>query len=312
MPVFWQSLCIAFRRNHFMDKVSKYLEKVDVLPMSPTLLPKLLPKLSDVDTNFDEVVDIISLDQSLTSKILQICNSAFFGQQTKMTSVAEAVNRVGYQSVYLLVAMINGSSCFPCLPPPGMDATKLWQHSLCTAFNSKFVAESAGLDSNLLFTAGLLHDLGKVILGQMPEAAAAGLFSGPSDAASLAREKEIFGCTHAEVGATLLDRWRLPAQLIVGVQYHHQPKATLGFRNITACITVANFVTHSQEQPQILERPGFKEAMDLLGLSPDHLESWQESLRNQQNLLSGMSRLPPEPERDGRNSTPTEKGGLGK
>ena len=149
-----------------MEKIRLLLDKVEVLPLSPSLLPKLLPALSDVDTNFDEVVRVISMDQSLTAKLLQICNSAFFGQTEPVSTVAEAVNRVGYQSVYLLVATINGSNCFPCPSPKGIDTGKLWRHSITTAFNAKFVAESAGLDGNLLFTAGLLHDIGKMVMAQ--------------------------------------------------------------------------------------------------------------------------------------------------
>ena len=162
-----------------MDIIRKHLDKVDVLPLSPALLPKLLPKLSDVDTNFDEVVEIIALDPSLTSKLLQICNSAYFGQESEVNSVAEAVSRVGYQSVYLLVAMINGSGCFPHPAPVGVDAVKLWRHSVLTAFHAKFLGESIDADGALLFTAGLLHDLGKVILAQEQLPAAADFISAP-------------------------------------------------------------------------------------------------------------------------------------
>jgi putative nucleotidyltransferase with HDIG domain len=275
-----------------MEKIRKILDKVEVLPLSPALLPKLLPKLSDVDTNFDEVVEIIAFDPALTAKLLQICNSAFFGQETEVISVAEAVNRVGYQSVYLLVAMINGSSCFPWPSPPGVDSVKLWRHSITSAFNAKFVAESAGADGNLLFTAGLLHDIGKVILGQETSAASAGLFRAPSDAASLAREKAAFGGTHSEVGAALLERWKLPAQLAVAVRHHHEPQAAQGFERIAACVTLGNLVTHSEEHPQILERAEFKEALALLDLTPDYMKRWAERLRDHQSLVSGLSRLP--------------------
>ncbi len=287
-----ESLGAAFWREHLMDIIHKHLNQVEVLPMSPTLLPKLLPKLSDLDTNFDEVVEIIAFDPALTSKLLQICNSAYFGHKSEVNSVAEAVNHVGYQAVYLLVAMISGSSCFPHPSPPGVDGAKLWQHSIATAFNARFVAESAGVDSNLLFTAGLLHDLGKVILGQEQVPAAAGIFGAPSDAASLAREEKIFDCTHAEVGAALLERWKLPSQIVIGVRHHHEPKEAPGFHRITACITLADFVTHSQKHPQIIERPDFKEVLGYLDLSADHLKRWDERLRDHQNLLSSMSHLP--------------------
>ncbi|MEY4917506.1 MAG: hypothetical protein RL616_1419, partial [Verrucomicrobiota bacterium] len=150
-----------------MEKIQAILNKVDVLPPSPSLLPKLLPYLGDVNANFDEVVKLISFDQALTAKLLQICNSAFFGQDEPIASVNEAVNRVGYQAVYLLTAMINGSSSFPGSAVGGLDPGKLWKHSVATAFNTKFVAESVALDGNLLLTAGLMHDIGKQILTQI-------------------------------------------------------------------------------------------------------------------------------------------------
>ena len=279
-------------RKSVMDKIRKLLDQVEVLPLSPALLPKLLPKLSDVDTNFDEVVEIIAMDPALTAKLLQICNSAFFGQSTEVSSVAEAVNRVGYQAVYLLVAMINGSNCFPTPSPAGVDADKLWHHSITSAFNTKFIAESAGLDGNQLFTAGLLHDIGKVILGQVQPQSAADLFRNPSDAASVERETAIYGGTHPEVGAVLLERWKLPAQLAVAVRYHHAPQSAAGFERVAACVALGNLVSHSQEHPNIVERSEFKAALGLLDLSADHLQRWHERLRDHQSLVTGMSRLP--------------------
>jgi putative nucleotidyltransferase with HDIG domain len=173
-----------------------------------------------------------------------------------------------------------------------VDAGKLWRHSITAAFNAKFVAESAGLDGNLLFTAGLLHDLGKVILGQEQTPAAAAHFHQPSDAASVAREKEIFGCTHAELGAALLERWKLPIQIVVAVRHHHEPKEAESLRDLAACVLLGDLVTHGLDRPQVLQRPDFKETMGLLDLSPDLLKRWSERLRDHQGLLAGMSRLP--------------------
>jgi putative nucleotidyltransferase with HDIG domain len=276
-----------------MDKIIRqHLAKVDVLPLSPTLLPKLLPKLSDVDTNFDDVVEIIALDPSLTSKLLQICNSAYFGHQSEVTSVAEAVSQVGYQAVYLLVAMINGSACFPCPSPEGIDAAKLWRHSLTVGFNAKFAAESAGMDGNLLFTAGLLHDLGKIILAQERLPQAEGLFQGPSDAASIARETEVFGCDHAGVGGGLLEDWKLPAEIVAAVRHHHAPLLAGDFERIAACVALGNLVTHGLDRPQVIIGQEFLDMLGLLNLSSDLLGRWNERLRDHQSLINGMSRLP--------------------
>jgi putative nucleotidyltransferase with HDIG domain len=275
-----------------MDKIQALLSKVEVLPLSPSLLPKLLPSLSDVDTNFDDVVQIISMDPSLTAKLLQICNSAFFGQSEPVSTVAEAVSRVGYQSVYLLVATINGSNCFPCPSPKGIDTSKLWRHSISTAFNVKFVAESAGLDANLLFTAGLLHDIGKMILGQAQPLAMGPALYQPTTAASTEREVLLFGCTHAEVGAALLDKWNLPAQLAVSVRHHHQPAAAKELAPICACVSLGNQMTHSELHPKIVETPEFLAALALLTLDASYIRRWQDKFRDSRELIEGMSKLP--------------------
>jgi putative nucleotidyltransferase with HDIG domain len=275
-----------------MDKIRMLLAKVDVLPLSPSLLPKLLPALSDVDTNFDEVVRVISMDQSLTAKLLQICNSAFFGQSEPVATVAEAVSRVGYQSVYLLVATINGSNCFPCPSPKGIDTGKLWRHSISTAFNAKFVAESAGLDGNLLFTAGLLHDIGKMVMAQAQPQALGNTLYLPTDAAATEREITLFGFTHAEVGAALLEKWKLPAQLALGVRFHHEPQAAQGFAAIAACVSLGNQATHGELHPKILQSPECQTALELLKLEARDIKLWQTRFRDSRELIQSMSKLP--------------------
>jgi HD-like signal output (HDOD) protein len=79
--------------------------------------------------------------------------------------------------------------------------------------------------------------------------AAVGLFRNPSDAASAEREAMVFDCTHPEVGAALLERWKLPAQLVVSVHHHHDPNSAQGFERIVACVALDNLVSHSQEHP---------------------------------------------------------------
>jgi putative nucleotidyltransferase with HDIG domain len=281
----------ALNKN-LMEKIQDMLDKMDVLPMSPSLFPRLLPILSDVDGNFDEVVEIISMEQSLTAKLLQICNSAFFGQSEPVSTVAEAVSRVGYQSVYLLVAMLNGSNCFPWPSPKGVDAAKMWRHSIISAFNARFVAETVGLDGNLLFTAGLLHDLGKVVLCQVPTTGHPVNFYIPSTAATLAAEKSSYGFTHPEVGASLLERWKLPAQLAISVRFHHDPRSAKGFEAIAACVGVGDLVTHIESHPNVLESPEFADVMDLLKLDLTDVRKWREKLRDSQGLVDSMSQLP--------------------
>lgn len=275
-----------------MENIKVILDKMETLPMSPSLLPKLLPYLGDVNANFDEVVRIISLEQTLTAKLLQICNSAFFGQDEPVSSVAEAVNRVGYQAIYLLAAMINGSGSFPTASPIGIDTSRLWKHSVSTAFNSKFAAESAGLDANLLFTAGLMHDIGKVVIAHIAAGKNLPPFHLPSSPDSLDREKMAFGFNHANVGAALLEKWNLPPQLVACVRHHHDPLGASDFKKISAGVAIGNALAHSQEYAKALESETFTTAMGILKLDSGHLKHWNQQFTDAHDLIAGMSKLP--------------------
>jgi putative nucleotidyltransferase with HDIG domain len=272
--------------------IQKLLAGVKALPPSPALLARLLPILSDVDGNFDEVVKIISVDQSLTAKLLKLCNSAFFGQAEAVSTVVDAVNRMGYQSVYMLVAVINGSACFPIPSPKGIDSSKLWRHSVLTAFHSRFIAESASQDGNLAFTAGLLHDIGKMVLCQIPPVGTPVNFQVASTTTSLANEQAGYGFTHPEVGGALLEKWKLPSQLAASVRFHHDPVQAVGFESITACVAAGNVLTHSELHPKLLESPEFITALKMLDLDGTQLPKWKRKMDNSREFVDGMSKLP--------------------
>jgi putative nucleotidyltransferase with HDIG domain len=275
-----------------MENLKVILDKMETLPMSPSLLPKLLPYLGDVNANFDEVVRIISLEQTLTAKLLQICNSAFFGQDEPVASVAEAVNRVGYQAIYLLAAMINGSGSFHTTSPAGLDTARLWKHSVSAAFNSKFVAESAALDANLLFTAGLMHDIGKVVIAHIAAGKNLPAYHLPSAPDSLDREQTAFGFNHAQVGAALLEKWNLPPQLVACVRHHHDPQGAADFKKISACVAIGNALAHSQEYAKALESETFVTAMSLLKLDAANVKQWNQKFADEHELIASMSKLP--------------------
>ena len=274
-----------------MDNIEKLLDQIEVLPASPSMLPKLLPLLSDVDAHFDEVVDIVALDPGLTANLLQICNSAFFGQTEPIVTVQDAVARVGYQSVYLLVATINGANAFPTPSPKGIDVSRLWAHSVTAAFSTKYIAESTQQDANLLFTAGLLHDVGKIVLAQVQPNALNGELYGPSEDAGLAHEKELFGYTHAQVGTALLKRWGLPEPLITAVSHHHDPKGEKGLDPLAACVELGDLFSHGQTDRRVLASPQFMTRLTALDLNAVAMQGWFKQMQKNQSLIDGMSQL---------------------
>src|SRR6266487_3800432 len=149
-----------------MDKIDQFLDRIDSLPPAPQVLPQLLNALADAKTDVSRVVDLIAFDPALTAKLLQTCNSAFFGKSTPVNDVAEAVKRLGFRTVYRVVAAVRGAHCFRQSEGTSLNAGELWRHCVTVAFAAQFVAEDIGAESGLLFTAGMLHDLGKLILAQ--------------------------------------------------------------------------------------------------------------------------------------------------
>ena len=210
-----------------IDSLDELLDRVDSLPPAPRVLPRLLSALGDTETDLDQIVDLVAIDTVLTANLLRTCNGAFFGASQPVEGVSEAVHRLGFQTVYRTVAMLSGAHCFKSPEPGRLDADRLWRHSVTVAFAAQFVAEDTGLDSGLLFTAGILHDLGKVVLARVQ----AGVSTLPAPGTlepngdTLDWEIATYGFSHAEVGGRMLERWHFSGQLAASVRCHHDPEA---------------------------------------------------------------------------------------
>jgi putative nucleotidyltransferase with HDIG domain len=279
-----------------MEAIYKLLREIKVLPPSPQVLPKVLDALRHEQTTLEEVGELISLDPALTAKLLHYCNSVYFAGREPVSNVPEAIGRVGFQTIFSLVSAVTGSKSFNPPAASGVDSTQLWKHSLTTAFGCKFIAEDTGEDSNLLFTAGLLHDIGRVVLAQakgadygrlLAEAASAGV--NPTE-----REKAAYGFTHAEVGACLLETWRLPTLLVEGVRFHHQPAAAGGAKKTAAGVCVGNALAHIFEHPAEnlgAANPELQNAMTLLGISAKHMELYDEQMQENWDFVNTLIQL---------------------
>jgi len=280
-----------------MDKISELLKKVDTLPASPALLPKLAQALCDINnTDVHEVVDIIMFDSSLTAKLLQIANSAYFGSAEPLTNVGDAISRIGYDTVYLLAASITGDSCLRPAPGTGLDAVLLWKHSVTTAFGAQRVARTAGQDGNVAFTAGLLHDLGKVVFAGKHGKDYTSMFNpAKRDSLSLIEwENGQYGCNNAEVGAALLEQWKLPAPIVNSVRFHHRPSAAGEGAPLAACVCLGNILSRALEQPSFalnLANPDLQPALQLVDLDVTDLDNQWNHIRQNWEFVQRLCDL---------------------
>jgi HD-like signal output (HDOD) protein len=213
-------------------------------------------------------------------------NSAFFGLGRKISSPAEAAAYLGADVLKSLILSANVFAQFQPSSIRGFSADALWQHSLHTASAAKVIAKTEHASHALIdesFSAGMLHDTGKLILaanfprqyGEVLEKMEAAQLS-PCDA-----EREVFGCSHAEIGGYLLGLWGLPVPVVEAIALHHSPTSSPShaFTALTATCA-ANALVHGAEATAELEP-----YLTTLGLN-ERLPIWKDAV--QENAGNGV------------------------
>ena len=222
--------------------------KVRNLPPVSQAALRLVSLLDRPDAGNEEVVEVLKHDSVLTAKLLRACNSPALALAEPVTSVDQAVLILGHNQILQMVTSIAfGGAMSVQLPGYSIEASELWRHSLVAASAAEIIIAN-GIDiadPSAAFTVGLLHDIGKLILGQFLTDESRGairhlIVEGFSSAEA---EQKVFGTDHAEVGSCLLYLWRLPEEIIEAVANHHHPVLEPSLR-LSAVAHVANCVAH--------------------------------------------------------------------
>ena len=260
-----------------MGRLDSYLDDVEHLPPTPTLLVRLIDVFRQPDRDVDEVVQLMAQDPALTAEVLHRCNGSFFGSDEPVTDVNEAVFRLGFYEVYRICVALFGLQAMSLTKvTKGMQVERLWHHSAITAIAGGALSRQLNESEGAVFTAGLLHDVGKIVLASAEGARYAHLLEahGHSGPALYHAEEITFGFDHGEVGARLLTRWGVPEQVSVPVLCHHQVHWSEPQARLAAIVNLANLMAHCLEdgapdQPCVL--PEATHAMQLLGLKEDDM-----------------------------------------
>lgn len=264
----------------------------------PATVVSLLDVLRDDTACADRVRQVIERDPALTANILKHANSAFYGSRREIGNVRDALVMLGNRSVASL-AFLGGMA--PVLRRDllgyGLGRDDFWEHSLLTAAAASLASDRlTGGDLRCeAFTAGLVHDLGKLVLDGVLVAEGVCLRAEGSAAADLARERAALGCDHAEAGALLAEHWGFPATLSVPIAGHHDVAGAADRDGLTRAVAAGDLLAHlAAAGPGPAPPQAQLAALARLGLAPDAVAQLCVDLRGDlEETLAAATRPAP-------------------
>jgi HD-like signal output (HDOD) protein len=285
LPMLGEALQRGFALEDKLQRpeVRDMVAQLDFLPSLPLLYQKLLAELSRENPSLIDIGRLISQDIGLCTRLLQIVNSTFFGLQRNLSSVDEAVAYLGLETVKALALSVKVFNQFDPACCRELPLEPLWEHSMLTGQKVREITRRIHRPTSELdqaYTAGLLHDVGKLVLLQnLPKDYRGALEKARNNQMPLWQaELEILGTTHAEVGAFLLSTWGLPQPVVEGVAFHHRPgeSAGQGFTTVSA-VHLADGLVHMLNPSPLLTGGSHWdwEYLERTGLKKE-FESWPE------------------------------------
>ena len=210
-------------------QLDELVQRAESLPKLPDTTFRLVHVLADPDASIQQIVDIIRFDQTVTTQLLRLCNSAHFGLSRTIASVDDAVRYIGTAELMRLVMAAHTQTLLgPEQAGYGLPPGSLWHHSVGVALGCQVVAEKLAMrEQGVLFTVGLLHDIGKIVLNEHVTSEYAEIVRRVNEdsVSFLEAERDVLGVTHPEVGELVAKKWGLPDPIPCCIRYHHEPSA---------------------------------------------------------------------------------------
>jgi putative nucleotidyltransferase with HDIG domain len=248
-------------------------QRIAQLPALPRAAAEALAMLRDENSSADECARCIGADQALTARVLRLANSAFYGVPGRVGSVNRAVQMLGKRTLRGALTAVALSGQFSAVKCEGFRFDGFWRHTIGTAIGAEAIARARGLDDETAFTAGVLHDIGRLALAaHFPRETAAMLELGRThDLPLLEAERRALGTDHAAIGTAIARHWHFPVAVQAAIAGHHLPPHDGGMADV---IHVADAIVHALDlagepaeavpdiDPQVWQR---------LGLSADQV-----------------------------------------
>ena len=240
----------------------------------PDIFYRIMEVLEDPKSSSSDLAEVVSTDPSLAARLLRLVNSAYYALASKVDNIPRAIAVVGTNELSSLAMGISLVNHFRDIPPQLVDMLSFWRHSIACGVFSRILATHKGARAvERFFVAGLLHDIGRLVLYQKAPLASSQAMvlaqSGPMDMHRA--EQEVLGYNHAQVGGRLMQEWKMPESLMNMVFFHHSPEkapdlAEAALVHVADAMAVAHGIGYVNLElvPEINEK-----AWEALGLSPE-------------------------------------------
>jgi putative nucleotidyltransferase with HDIG domain len=226
---------------------TRILKSIQALPSFPATIQKVMALAGDPDSSLTELTAVIRLDPAITANILRICNSAYFGLRRPVDNVSDAIMHMGKKNVMRAVMAAGLSRYFRTAKGYDVKGGDLWEHAVAVALMSQICASRiSGSDDPILFTAGVLHDIGKMVMGEFVEEAWQKIreLTEKQKYSFLEAEEEVIGVNHAVLGGEIALIWKFPEEIIRAIAYHHRPDLLADGDIVPWIVYLSNQVCH--------------------------------------------------------------------
>lgn len=232
--------------------IVKLVQGVGGLVTLPDVFIRINQLVDDPNSNMADIANAVSRDPSFTARLLRVANSPFYGFSSTIDTVSKAVSVIGTSQIRNLALSISVARTFAGLPNDLVSMDNFWHHSLYCALTARILAKEARkCDPEAVFTAGLLHDIGELIIfNRRPEQAKESLLlvlDQVDDLPVYQAEQQIIGFDHAQVGGELACQWNLPPMLEECIAYHHAIGSAKRYPREVSLVHLANILAQMAE-----------------------------------------------------------------
>jgi len=214
----------------------------------PAVALKFSEAINDPLTSNQVLENIVSEDSALAAKVLMIANSALFNFPSKIDTISKAITIIGQKQLSQIILSCSVVQMFKDIPQDVIDMEQFWRHSIAVATAARILA-AYRREQNIekFFAAGLLHDIGKLILFVEAPKYATEIMNRCAESNELMHivEREVLGFDHSKLGAMLLKKWKLPEDVVSAVYYHHMPGISSGDIVAPGTVHVADIISHA-------------------------------------------------------------------